>query len=1243
MATPDEVQHAPIDVSIPYAPAVAALRVHRDGGPVPHVAAAASIGPATGWADVQRTSVASEAASGTVSVDCSQANQSAIYASNGAEGEAEEAIGNTSTATGPAPTKPQAAVAGPPEGAGALFKCAICQELVYESQLDFHVTVCPDPTAAAASTSPSIGPGPCQQAATMPAATGYGLSGAAQGSIPSQTVSGPRHQPSQQHQQDQGYGTVGVDASMQPGQQHQRSTQRRARSLGSLGQQTRGRTVGTPRGAARQHGLSPRSVSAERVAMVSPSQVTDIDCVSPSVDGRSTGGQSQERALWRQWKNSALERHHVEANRSWSRRRQELKEELARKESEECTFSPRLVARRPSSTGATVRARPANSTPAGGAQTADAEFHARQRQHSVGRQQKLERIEAEQYAEATYRPQISRFAQAWSARERGTSAEGRSPPVYERLYKVAAQTREARESRMLKGDLGDVSSLTPGTPGQFTPRAGSLVDGQGSGLSRTASAGGTKRPSVVNLLYGDALDRRQRQRALQERLSENEDAERRAACQVLGKSRRYYWQMLERQIKDAFDASTVGAETLMYPAFDGFLKHFGVIRPPRSSTPIALERAAEESRRLRVALWRHLDPQKTGYCDFLTLTVFFHVLMGAVDEEAECLHNLSAAQQLLAGSDASLENAEQPGESVPAADGASPAAAAGNLSAIFEESAPPAEHVNSAVEAAASAAAAADPEGRRICELLMRFDARQLRVEFQQLYLDRMLNAKNAEPPVQQQQQQQQPHSPARRPEVNSHSRTLADRLANRQAKEPGLSAPRTEQLHGQHAQREAKLEEKRARRDADEVQGCTFRPDLTRTRRAKSAERQPRGLYSRLYQDACERQQTFEAKLASAERDKNMEELKPCTFRPDIRKTTRAPARQPMASPVPRGYDESKLRMRKAFEGQSQKRRALEDRFVAINAADRFATTPTGSAASPVPRNGDIAVAAANSAAAALLNGSGMPSPGSPLPGSSDLVALASPSSPGLVGIDGMQMTNYQEGQSSSSACQPAYQPAQPHQRYLGERGTSQAGAPPTFGGPTTAMPGTIGSAAAVSASGSICNRPQSAGSSHRRPVSAATASPRGSRAPAFGARAQGRPPQGAARREQPAPAGRPPPKASTTSQPPAALPASRRSPPAAIPPPASTTLLPGSAAADIAAPEDAAAQSSMVYVEVNIAPGRPPERLVLKDGQSPMEAAADFAVKHRLSPALAQRLHVLLQDLLTQPDGLACGTASS
>eukprot|EP00929_Paragymnodinium_shiwhaense_P120350 TRINITY_DN9228_c0_g1_i2.p1 TRINITY_DN9228_c0_g1~~TRINITY_DN9228_c0_g1_i2.p1 ORF type:complete len:1175 (-),score=204.20 TRINITY_DN9228_c0_g1_i2:151-3675(-) len=1174
MATPDEVQHAPIDVSIPYAPAVAALRVHRDGGPVPHVAAAASIGPATGWADVQRTSVASEAASGTVSVDCSQANQSAIYASNGAEGEAEEddalvvrrlilsdneitagtAIGNTSTATGPAPTKPQAAVAGPPEGAGALFKCAICQELVYESQLDFHVTVCPDPTAAAASTSPSIGPGPCQQAATMPAATGYGLSGAAQGSIPSQTVSGPRHQPSQQHQQDQGYGTVGVDASMQPGQQHQRSTQRRARSLGSLGQQTRGRTVGTPRGAARQHGLSPRSVSAERVAMVSPSQVTDIDCVSPSVDGRSTGGQSQERALWRQWKNSALERHHVEANRSWSRRRQELKEELARKESEECTFSPRLVARRPSSTGATVRARPANSTPAGGAQTADAEFHARQRQHSVGRQQKLERIEAEQYAEATYRPQISRFAQAWSARERGTSAEGRSPPVYERLYKVAAQTRE-----------------------------------------------------------------------------------------VLGKSRRYYWQMLERQIKDAFDASTVGAETLMYPAFDGFLKHFGVIRPPRSSTPIALERAAEESRRLRVALWRHLDPQKTGYCDFLTLTVFFHVLMGAVDEEAECLHNLSAAQQLLAGSDASLENAEQPGESVPAADGASPAAAAGNLSAIFEESAPPAEHVNSAVEAAASAAAAADPEGRRICELLMRFDARQLRVEFQQLYLDRMLNAKNAEPPVQQQQQQQQPHSPARRPEVNSHSRTLADRLANRQAKEPGLSAPRTEQLHGQHAQREAKLEEKRARRDADEVQGCTFRPDLTRTRRAKSAERQPRGLYSRLYQDACERQQTFEAKLASAERDKNMEELKPCTFRPDIRKTTRAPARQPMASPVPRGYDESKLRMRKAFEGQSQKRRALEDRFVAINAADRFATTPTGSAASPVPRNGDIAVAAANSAAAALLNGSGMPSPGSPLPGSSDLVALASPSSPGLVGIDGMQMTNYQEGQSSSSACQPAYQPAQPHQRYLGERGTSQAGAPPTFGGPTTAMPGTIGSAAAVSASGSICNRPQSAGSSHRRPVSAATASPRGSRAPAFGARAQGRPPQGAARREQPAPAGRPPPKASTTSQPPAALPASRRSPPAAIPPPASTTLLPGSAAADIAAPEDAAAQSSMVYVEVNIAPGRPPERLVLKDGQSPMEAAADFAVKHRLSPALAQRLHVLLQDLLTQPDGLACGTASS
>ncbi|CAK0898925.1 unnamed protein product, partial [Prorocentrum cordatum] len=38
-----------------------------------------------------------------------------------------------------------AAAAGVPAPSGALFRCAICSTLVYESQLEYHVGVCPDP------------------------------------------------------------------------------------------------------------------------------------------------------------------------------------------------------------------------------------------------------------------------------------------------------------------------------------------------------------------------------------------------------------------------------------------------------------------------------------------------------------------------------------------------------------------------------------------------------------------------------------------------------------------------------------------------------------------------------------------------------------------------------------------------------------------------------------------------------------------------------------------------------------------------------------------------------------------------------------------------------------------------------------------------------------------------------------------------------------------------------------------
>eukprot|EP00747_Dinoflagellata_sp_TGD_P197103 gnl/TRDRNA2_/TRDRNA2_68067_c1_seq1.p1 gnl/TRDRNA2_/TRDRNA2_68067_c1~~gnl/TRDRNA2_/TRDRNA2_68067_c1_seq1.p1 ORF type:complete len:510 (-),score=71.62 gnl/TRDRNA2_/TRDRNA2_68067_c1_seq1:120-1442(-) len=67
------------------------------------------------------------------------------------------------------------------------------------------------------------------------------------------------------------------------------------------------------------------------------------------------------------------------------------------------------------------------------------------------------------------------------------------------------------------------------------------------------------------------------------------------------------------------------------------------------------------------------------------------------------------------------------------------------------------------------------------------------------------------------------------------------------------------------------------------------------------------------------------------------------------------------------------------------------------------------------------------------------------------------------------------------------------------------------------------------------------------------------------------------------------------------------------------------------------------MVFVEVNIAPGRPAERLTLREGQSPEEAAATFAEKHSLPPHLANRLHVMVQDLVVKHKAMMGRRASA
>jgi len=758
-------------------------------------------------------------------------------------------------------------------------------------------------------------------------------------------------------------------------------------------------------------------------------------------------------------------------------------------------------------------------------------------------------------------------------------------------------------------------------------------------------------------MYSDALDRRERRHSVEQQIFDHENAERRVACQVLGRSRRYYWQMLERQVKEAFDQCAGGSDALTYPALEEFLMNFGVLLPPKSQTPIALERAAEESRRLRVALWRYLDPDKLGYVDFLTLTVFLHVLMGAVDEEAACLNSLSSAQGPQIEEIPVSASATTSGSShgLNKSNNLRNATGTNSLTAIVEEDDTISPRMPVAV-AAASAAAAADPEGKRICELLIRFDARRLRAEFKQLYLDRMHYA-------QQSFQHQKPEEPEHQPELDPKSRVLAEKVVNRQREDAGDSVQSHSQLmHWRHSHYEAKKEEQRVLKEMQEAQKCTFQPELVATSsqniraRAHSAERAQGSLYNRLYNHSVARQRIREQKAVESENIRNEQELSTCTFRPDLKKSVRSYTKNPSGSPQIRGFDESKQRNRRAFAASTQKRRFLDDRFFQLSPGEKPGDVQeerSGPSRIHSPYTGWTQIVAENSftetaercrerralasSPAGSISSAGgggesgrftstLPVP-PPLPGQSDFVPIQPDSRP----------SEPSAPLSRTPSHQPPSEPPKPQQSGCSD---AHLGAFAMAG--VEAWYEDVQEPAAASSGAKVVSSRGVSPASARRP-SVHMASPQTGRASSTGAvtaRTQRASPPYPATQARSKCAERRPAKVPTSS-PPGGAAASRQ---AAIrrdstgtTPPATAPVEPITQSPSAASiPEDSAdpVAPPLVYVEVNIQPNRPPERLTLHHGQSPAEAAADFAVKHRLAPALAQRLHVLLQDLLSKPE---------
>eukprot|EP00434_Breviolum_minutum_P000282 symbB.v1.2.000234.t1/scaffold4.1/size633627/16 len=201
----------------------------------------------------------------------------------------------------------------------------------------------------------------------------------------------------------------------------------------------------------------------------------------------------------------------------------------------------------------------------------------------------------------------------------------------------------------------------------------------------------------------------------------------------------------------------------------------------------------------RDLLGKYLTPwalRMVGFVDFLTVQVFFWVLMVAVADEsveAQKLHNLAQKAE----ESADLQSAQ----------------------AKFGSA-------TTAVDSAKIAAAQVAPDGSRICELLMRFNPKQLRQEFKQLYLERLHRAKSCFAEA-----DKTPEMSTR--SLSSTSRRLAERAHQRIQEESG-SRRHVDMLLWRQEQVEANRQRLREERDAQQADECTFRPCLV-TRRNRS------------------------------------------------------------------------------------------------------------------------------------------------------------------------------------------------------------------------------------------------------------------------------------------------------------------------------------------------------------------------------------------------------------------------
>jgi len=582
----------------------------------------------------------------------------------------------------------------------------------------------------------------------------------------------------------------------------------------------------------------------------------------------------ETQKMWKEWKDSRLAEHHDAMVQRASQKRTQLLHELRKKENQECTFQPKTLPRgsprtfsRPDMTG---------------------EGKWVQRWDQRMKNQRLKQVEADHYAELTLKPKISPFAQAWSQKQAEAGGDG----VFERLYHAALQQEEKKNAA--RRDRDSEAEASP-PQGQSPPR----------------------RIPTSELLYSDALDRRERLHIMKEQLQRRRFEESKERCAVNNKSRRYYWQLLERQIKAAFEAATNGQPLLAQASLEDFLVGFKCMRP-RKNGEVSSEDL--DSSRLQMALWRHLDPNKEGQTDLLTMTVFFHVLMGAVDEAAQGASRSAALE----------ETGASPAKST-ASEGGSLA-----LQSINEENTAELSQPVQASEVITPLAPGLAPqeEGRRIVELLLRFDPIRLRSEFQPLYTHRMHYQAQQEKSLEKEET-----VVVVPPAIDAKSRAMADELLKKQKGESG-SATHAELLMWRHRKTQEKKEELRSKIRTEEVSGCTFQPKCNPPKlQPKDGHVEiltPAGstraevLYERGLADKKQREQ----KVRESEKAKTTEEVRGCTFQPNLSKSVKSYTKvHEGQTKVPRGFYETRQRIRAAYEVREKVLQQREDRMARIEA----------------------------------------------------------------------------------------------------------------------------------------------------------------------------------------------------------------------------------------------------------------------------------------------------------------------